>query len=134
MRKAATILTAALLVACSPKVIETVRTEYVYRDRVERDTTIVRDSVWIKEKVKGDTVFVEKVRDRFVYRDRWMEKTDTVMVRDSVKVETVKEVEKPLNGWQRFRLRWFWVLLGATAGLLVWTFRKPIMKLIKLII
>ena len=134
MRKAATILTAALLVACSPKVVETVRTEYVYRDRVERDTTIVRDSVWIKEKVKGDTVFVEKVRDRLVYRDRWREKTDTLMVRDSVKVETVKEVAKPLNGWQRFRLRWFWVLLGATAGLLVWTFRGPILKLVKTII
>ena len=134
MRKAATILTAALLVACSPKIVETVRTEYVYRDRVERDTTIVRDSVWIKEKVKGDTVFVEKVRDRLVYRDRWREKTDTLMVRDSVKVETVKEVEKPLNGWQRFRLRWFWVFLGATAGLLVWTFRGPILKLVKTII
>lgn len=125
---------AALVVGCSPKVIENVRTDYVHRDRVERDTTIVRDSIYVKEKVKGDTVYVTEYRDRLVWRDRWKENTDTLIVRDSVKVETVKEVEKPLNGWQRFRLRWFWLLLAATAGLLVWTFRKPIMKLIKMII
>ena len=127
---------AALLAGCSPKVIETVRTEYVYRDRVQRDTTVVRDSVFIREKVKGDTVFVEKVRDRLVYRDRWREKTDTVVLRDSVAVETVKEVkvEKPLSAWKRAKIGAFWWLLASLVAALVWIFRKPILKLVKTII
>lgn len=126
---------AALLVGCSPKVIETVRTEYVYRDRIQRDTTVVRDSVVIREKVKGDTVFVEKVRDRLVYRDRWREKTDTVVLRDSVAVETVKEVkvEKPLSAWKRAKIGAFWWLLAGLAASLVWIFRKPLLALLKMV-
>ena len=32
-----------ILAGCSPRIVETVRTEYVYQDRIERDTTIVHD-------------------------------------------------------------------------------------------
>ena len=43
---------------CSPKIIEHVRTEYVYKDRMVKDSVFVHDSVWQKEYVKGDTVYL----------------------------------------------------------------------------
>ena len=57
-------------------------TEYVYRDRV--DSVQIRDSVYIRETQKGDTVKVLEYRwrDRFQYVGR----VDTVSVRDTVTV------------------------------------------------
>lgn len=117
----------AAISACSPKVITQTRTEYVYRDRVERDTTILHDSTYIREYVKGDTVRIIEYRDRYLYRDRWRERTDTVAVHDTTFVP--KEVPAPLTGWQRFRLRAFWWLAAAlavcvAAGVTVWKFRR----------
>ena len=56
--------------ACSPKIIEKTRTEYVYQDVHHRDTLVTRDSVYIREWLKGDTVYIEKYKDRYVFRDR----------------------------------------------------------------
>ena len=44
------------------------------------------------------------------------------------------EVEKPLSKWKSFKLDAFWWLAGSVLALLLWTFRKPIMALIKLLI
>lgn len=43
----------------------------------------------------------------------------------------IVEVEKPLSWWQKFRIRGFWYLLGAVVVLLGWTFRKPLLKIIR---
>ena len=65
-------------------------TEYVYRDRV--DTSYVKDSVYIREQVKGDTVRVVEYR----YRDRFRTITeiDTMLIRDTVSVVRPVVVEK----------------------------------------
>lgn len=114
------------LPSCSPEIVERWHTQYVYQDVHHRDTLVTKDSVYIREYVKGDTVYIEKYKDRFVYRDRWR---DSIIVkRDSVAVETLKEVkvEKPLSWSQKVRIGAFpWLLLVAV-GLAVWTFRKPI--------
>ena len=118
------ILLPILSAGCSPKIIERV----VYqRDTTvvhHRDTTFRRDSVYIREWMKGDTVYIEKYKDRFVYRDRWR---DSIRVmRDSVAVETIKEVkvEKPLSWSQKAKIGAFpWVLL-ALIGAVLWIFRK----------
>ena len=115
-----------LCACCSPKIVERV---VVQKDTVQvhhRDTTFRRDSVYIREWMKGDTVYIEKYNDRYVFRDRWR---DSVAVRvDSVTVERVKEVkvEKPLSWSQRAKIGAFpWVLL-ALIGALLWIFRKYI--------
>jgi len=112
---------------CSPRIIEKV---VVQRDTTEihhRDSIYRLDSVWVREYVKGDTIYLEKYRDRILYRDRWR---DSIIVRvDSVAVERVKEVkvEKPLNAWKRFKIGGFWWLLALAA--VGW--RKQILWLIK---
>ena len=120
------LLTAVLHAGCSPRIVERV---VVQKDTVQvhhRDTTFRRDSVYIREWMKGDTVYIEKYKDRYVFRDRWR---DSVAVRvDSVTVERVKEVkvEKPLSWSQRAKIGAFpWVLL-ALIGALLWIFRKYI--------
>lgn len=119
-----------VLAGCSPRIVETVRTEYVYQDRIERDTTIVHDSVHVREFVKGDTIRITEYRDHLVYRYKYI--CDTLAVHDSVAVETVKEVEveKPLSAGQKAKIGAFWYLLAATLGLALWTFRKPILALL----
>jgi len=80
--------------------VESVRTEY--KDRVQRDSVNIFDSIYIKE--KGDTIWLTRWRTE--YRDRI--KTDSIVIRDSVQipypVEVIKEVEKPPNWWQKIKL------------------------------
>ena len=114
------------LPSCSPEIVERWHTQYVYQDVHHRDTLVTKDSVYIREYVKGDTVYIEKYKDRFVYRDRWR---DSIIVkRDSVAVETLNEVkvEKPLSWGKRAKIGLFWWLVLAVVGLAGWTFRKPI--------
>ena len=112
------------LPSCSPRIIEKVRTEYVTHEVHHRDTIITRDSVYIREWMKGDTVFVDRFRDRYVYRDRWR---DSIRVQvDSFAVERVKEVqvEKPLSWAKRVKIGAFWWLLLTLIGAVLWIFRK----------
>ena len=80
--------------------IESVRTEY--RNSATINSVFLRDSIFVKE--KGDTLIVEKYR--YLYRDRILR--DSVIVRDTLcvpyPVEVVKEVKKPLTGWQNFQV------------------------------
>lgn len=128
------ILIAALLLAssCSPKFAEKVRIEYVYQDVHHRDTLITRDSVYIREWLKGDTVYVEKYKDRYIFRDRWRDSTIIKEVHDTTTVE--KKVEKELTAGQKAKIGAFWWLVLAVAGFAGWTFRKPILKLLKTIL
>lgn len=119
------------LPSCSPRIIEKVRTEYVTQEVHHRDTIITRDSVYIREWMKGDTVFVDRFRDRYVYRDQWR---DSVLIQvDSFAVERVKEVqvEKPLSAWKRAKIGAFWWLVSALILCAGWIFRKPIVAILK---
>lgn len=60
-----------------------------------------------------------------------IEYRDSIVVKQKeTKVTVEKKVEKPLNAWQKFRLRGFWVLLAVCA----FAYRKQIVWLIKKII
>lgn len=120
------------LPGCSPRIIERVVYQHDTTVVHKRDSIIRRDSVYVKEWMKGDTVFIEKYKDRYIYRDRWRDSVR--VVRDSVAVETIKEirVEKPLSWWQRSKIGAFWWLCGALVAALAWIFRKPLLSLLKL--
>lgn len=129
MRNGLLVVLALLLAAsCSPRVIERVQRDTIWRERTRVDSLYLRDSVYIRE--RGDTIYIykEHIRDRYILR------TDTlVRVRvDSVAVERIKEVqiEKPLSVAQRLKIRAFWWLLGASLALALWVFRKPLLRLL----
>ena len=121
-----------MVTSCSPRIIETIRyqRDTTYVQQVNVDSVYRRDSVFVRE--KGDTVFIykERIRDRYVF------KHDTLrLVKvDSVAVERVKDVkvEKPLSAWKSAKIGAFWWLVAAVLLLLLWTFRKPILKLLHL--
>lgn len=87
-----------------------------------RDTTYRRDSVWLKEWVKGDTVFIEKYKDRYVFRDRWRDSVSVREVHDTTAVEV--KVEKPLSWGQQAKIGLFPWLLLTLIGAMLWIFRK----------
>lgn len=127
-----TMLFFASLPSCSPRIIERVVYQHDTTVVHKRDSIIRRDSVYVKEWMKGDTVFIERYKDRYIYRDRWRDSIR--VVRDSVAVETLKEVkvEQPLSWWKRAKLGAFWWLCGALVAALAWIFRKPLLSLLKL--
>lgn len=62
--------------------------------------------------------------------DKVIERKDSLIyVKNEVKMPVM--VEKELSSWQNFRLRYFNALLVVILGLLAYTFRKPIIKLIR---
>ena len=122
------VLALLLAASCSPRVIERVQRDTIWRERTRVDSLYLRDSVYIRE--RGDTIYIYKEHTR----DRYILRTDTlVRVRvDSVAVERIKEVqiEKPLSVVQRLKIRAFWWLLGASLALALWVFRKPLLCLL----
>ena len=78
--------------------VESVRTEIEYRDRLQRDSIHVHDSIHIRD--KGDTVFVN--RWHTVYKDKQLRETIYIENTDSVQVPY--SVEKQLSRWQSIKM------------------------------
>lgn len=123
------------LASCSilyPRTIERWHTVHDTTTVTKKDSIFFRDSIYVKEWMKGDTVYIEKYKDRYVFRDRWRDSIQVREVHDTTQVE--KKVEKELSWSQKTKLNLFpWILL-ALIGFAGWTFRKPIIELIKKLI
>lgn len=120
------------LASCTPKIIEKIVVQHDTTMVHHRDTTYRRDSIYIKEWMKGDTVYIEKYKDRYVFRDRWRDSISVHEVHDTTTVE--KKVEKELSWSQKARLNLFpWMLL-LLIGAGLWIFRKPLLKLLNIAI
>ena len=109
---------------------ETVHTVHDTTTVHHRDSLHFRDSIYVREWMKGDTVYVDRFRDRYVYRDRWRDSVAVREVHDTTTVE--KKVEKSLSKWQKAKIGAFPWLLGGVLLLLCWVFRKPLLALLKL--
>jgi len=94
-----------------------------------RDSVVHRDSIWIKEQTKGDTIRITEYRDR--WRERVRVQHDTIIRHqvDTIAVQSTieKKVEQPLGWWKKVRLRAFWAIL--ILALVGW--RREIYKLFK---
>lgn len=89
--------------------VETVKTEYKTRDSIRFDSIYEHDSIFLL--VNGDTVYKEKYR--YKYRYLTINKTDTVMLTDSVQIPY--PVEKQLTRWQQMKIE----LGGWAVGVIV---------------
>lgn len=95
----------ALLIACtgcSPRVtsgVQKVRTDTIYVGRDVRDSIYVRDSLYIHEYARGETIYVERTRWREFFTDRW--KRDTVYESRVDTCIVYREVIQEPNFWQR---------------------------------
>lgn len=73
--------------------LERIKTEW--RDRVVRDSVLIHDSIYVQEKIRGDTVY----REREVWRSRERKVHDTIRLYRTdtipVPVEVVREVPRP---------------------------------------
>lgn len=100
------------------------RTDTVYSAKVRVDSVIMRDSVAVFQ--KGDTVLITKYRDRY----RVKELTDTVYQSaiDSVKVSVPYPVERELSRWERTKMDFGGMAIGALVIALcvavVWLIKK----------
>ena len=117
---------------CSPRIYERVITQRDTTYIVKRDSVRFydRDSIFIRE--KGDTIY--QYMEKWRWRDRV--RVDTIYRArvDSVFVDRIKEVEvsKPLSWWENAKIRAFWYLFGVVLLLLLYVFRKPLIKLIRI--
>lgn len=125
-RRAVLVLLSALILCagCSPKIVERIVVQHDTLQVHHRDTTYRRDSIYIREWMKGDTVYIEKYKDRYVFRDRWRDSISVREVHDTTAVEV--KVEKPLSWSQKAKIGAFPWLLLALVGALLWIFRKYI--------
>lgn len=106
------LLVVLVLVGCRTTeyiTVPEVHTEYVYRDRV--DTSYVKDSVYIREQIKGDTVKVVEYRYRDRYREIW--RTDTLIQQDTVSVVHTQVVERTVAKMNSLQSAFFWLGLLA---------------------
>ncbi len=78
---------------------QSTQTHIEYRDRLVRDTTYVRDSIYVKE--TADTIYVNRWHDRYTERIKidtcYLLNTDTIYI---VRRVYVKE---PLTRWQNIK-------------------------------
>jgi len=124
------IITLFLLPSCHPRVITQlqVHRDTTYVTAYLRDSVVRRDSIYIKEQTKGDTIKITEYRDR--WRERVVQKTDTIIRHqiDTIAVSRTieKKVEQPLGWWKKVRLRAFWAIL--ILALIGW--RREIYKVI----
>lgn len=107
---AASVVGLLLLASCKTRerivTVETVRRDTTYITKHQRDSIWLHDSIYVSEKQRGDTIFVESRKWFTKYIDRLTRDTLYIHVRDSVPVPYPVEVEVParLTWWQQTRL------------------------------
>lgn len=86
--------------------VESVKIEW--RDKVQRDSVHLYDSIYVDRFTKGDTVFFTKEKYKYLYRDKIVRdsiyKSDTIRVPYPIKGDTI-EVNR-LKWWQEACI-WF---------------------------
>ena len=118
-------------VLCSCRSVRYVEVPRVSRDtlrvvQVETRLDSVRDSIFLREFVRGDTVYRVKYVERLRWRDRWRVDTLRAVRVDSVGVPY--PVERKVSRWDKVRYIWSGVAVGlvlaTVAAAVVWLRRR----------
>ena len=106
--------------------IESVRYDSLMITKLMRDSVYVRDSVYLK--VKGDTIFKNKDRYVYVYKNI----VDTFYMEKIREKEVPVPVERKLTWWERVKLDYAeWVFGMIVAVALVYALRKWLARKIR---
>lgn len=97
--------------------VETIRLDTLHHYELQYDSIVRIDSIYEKEYVKGDTVYLEKTKYHF--RDKTKMVTDTIVEKVVEVKEKPIEVEKKLTTWQKFKINAGEWMLGGIVTLLV---------------
>ena len=83
------------------------------------DTLIIRDSIFVREYVAGDTIF----RDRIQYRDRWRTQIihDTIIRTDSITQVIEHPPERYIPPFYKRCTITFWILI---VGIVLYVIRR----------
>lgn len=96
--------------------VETVKTDSIYINQVQRDSIYRLDSIYIRD--KGDTIWVEKYKYLFVDKLRH----DTLYINRMDSIRVPYPVEKELSRWQQMKLElggWAFGIIIAFALIIV---------------
>lgn len=100
--------TLLILCSCSKKIyvpVESVRIDTFVKSAVRVDSVRLTDSVYVVEKMQGDTFYITKTKTQ--WRDRVQLRIDTVYRSKTDTITKVVEVQA-----KRQRVRWWPYLLG----------------------
>lgn len=116
-------ITVVLCSSCRTQYIpvESIVTRTEYKDRVQRDSVHVHDSIYIRE--KDDTVFIDRWHTE--YKDRLLRDTTCINKTDSIQIPY--PVERKLSRWESFKLQIGEIAIGVIIGLLLivaWMIRR----------
>lgn len=111
----------AMIGCTTTKYVETIKTDTLHHYELQYDSIVRIDSIYEKEYVKGDTVYLEKIKYHF--RDKTKMVTDTIVEKVVEVKEKPIEVEKELTAWQKFKINaGEWMLGGIVALLAIFAF------------
>lgn len=116
----------ALLTGCKtsdPVVVERISHDTIYRLQLSRDSIMVRDSIYITERMQGDTLTITRDRWHTQYRDRLLR--DTAYIHRTDTIPQVVEVPAKLTAWQHVKMNLWWL---AVVEFLILTFVVLILK------
>ena len=119
-----------LLLLCGCKTeyvpVESVRYDSLFVENLMTDSVYVRDSVFVRD--RGDTVYVDKDRYVYVYKNR----IDTFFVYRDREVEVPVPVERRLTWWERVKLEYAeWIIGVLVAIALVYALRQWLARKIR---
>lgn len=104
-------------------------------DTAKTETSVAKAEAWVDD--KGELhLHLENLKTTIPYqtkipsRDIWMGVTNTQFE----KLTKIEYRDKPLSAWKSAKLGAFWWLVGALVAALLYIFRKPILKLLRLCI
>ena len=102
--------------------VETTRTDSVYISKIVRDSTIVRDSIFVR--AAHDTIY--EYRYKYIYKNNIVRDTVSVERTDTIRIPY--PVEKKLSRWQQIKLDISNVLITAVCFVLLVYFGRFVCK------
>lgn len=104
-------------------------------DTAKTETSVAKAEAWVDN--KGELhLHLENLKTTIPHqtkipsRDIWMGVTNTQFE----KLTKIEYRDKPLSAWKSAKLSAFWWLVAALGAALLWILRKPILRLLKIVV